>query len=68
MDTNVNSGDSDRGRRPRLRETVSAGLLAIVAGRALVRAILGAVGASGWVIGLLVVGLTALLSAGLRRA
>jgi hypothetical protein len=59
---------AERQGRLALRETVSVGLLAIVAGGALVGAILGAVGAPGWVVGLLVAALTAILSATLRRA
>ena len=67
-DKSTRMSPAERQGRLALRETVSVGLLAMLAGGALVGAILGAVGAPGWVVGLLVAGLTAILSAKLRRA
>jgi hypothetical protein len=56
-------------RRGRLviGETVSVGLIGIIVVGLIAGAILGALGASGWVIGLLVATLTVILSAVLRR-
>jgi hypothetical protein len=49
-------------------ETVSVGLIGIIVVGLIAGAILGALGASGWVIGLLVATLTVILSAVLRRS
>ncbi|MGB0091915.1 MAG: hypothetical protein WBP81_05215 [Solirubrobacteraceae bacterium] len=51
-----------------LGETVSVGLIGIVAVGLIVGAILGGLGAPGWVIGLLVATLTVILSTVLRRS
>jgi hypothetical protein len=60
------SGPSRRGRLV-VGETVSVGLIGIIVVGLIAGAILGAVGASGWVIGLLVATLTVILSTVLRR-
>lgn len=69
------TGPSQRGRlvigetvSVGIRETVSVGLIGIVVVGLIVGAILGALGASGWVIGLLVATLTLILSAVIRRS
>ena len=51
-----------------LGETVSVGLIGIVAVGLIVGAILGGLGAPGWIIGLLVATLTVILSTVLRRS
>jgi hypothetical protein len=65
--TSQSSGPSRRGRLV-IGETVSVGLIGIIVVGLTVGAILGALGASGWVIGLLVATLTVILSAVLRRS
>ncbi len=54
-------------RRMTLRDSVSMPLIAVVAAGGVLGAILGALSAAGWVIGLLAAGLTIVLSALLRR-
>jgi hypothetical protein len=61
------TGPSRRGQLA-LRETVSAGLIGIVVVGLIVGGILGALGAPGWVVGLLVTTLTLILSAVIRRS
>jgi hypothetical protein len=61
------TGPSRRGRLA-LGETVSVGLIGIVVVGLIVGAILGALGAPGWVVGLLVATLTLILSAVIRRS
>jgi hypothetical protein len=60
------SGPSRRGRLL-VGETVSVGMIGIIVAGLIVGAILGALGASGWVVGLLVATLTVILSGVLRR-
>jgi hypothetical protein len=60
------SGPSRRGRFL-VGETVSVGMIGIIVAGLIVGAILGALGASGWVVGLLVATLTVILSGILRR-
>jgi hypothetical protein len=50
-----------------LRDSVSVTLIAVLAAGGVLGAILGALSAAGWVIGLLVAGLTVVLSALVRR-
>jgi hypothetical protein len=50
-----------------LRDSVSVSLIAVLAAGGVLGAILGALSAAGWVIGLLVAGLTIVLSGLLRR-
>lgn len=64
--TPQSSGPARRGRLL-VGETVSVGLIGIIVVGLIAGAILGAVGASGWVIGLLVASLTVILSTVLRR-
>lgn len=64
--TSQPSGPARRGRLL-VGETVSVGLIGIVVVGLIAGAILGAVGASGWVIGLMVASLTVILSTVLRR-
>lgn len=54
-------------RRMTLRDSASVTLIAVLAMGGILGAILGAVGAPGWIIGLLVAGLTVVVSAMLRR-
>jgi hypothetical protein len=61
------TGPSRRGRLV-IGETVSVGLIGIIVVGLIAGAILGALGASGWVVGLLVATLTVILSAVLRRS
>jgi hypothetical protein len=64
--TSQPSGPSRRGRLL-VGETVSIGMIGIIVAGLIVGAILGALGASGWVVGLLVATLTMILSGLLRR-
>ncbi len=50
-----------------LRDSVSIGLIAVLAGGGVLGAVLGALNVAGWVIGMLVAGLTVVVSAVLRR-
>lgn len=52
--------------RPTLRDSASAALIAVVAAGGVFGAILGALSVAGWIIGLLVAGLTVVLSAVFR--
>jgi hypothetical protein len=61
------TGPPRRGRLV-IGETVAVGLIGIIVVGLIAGAILGALGASGWVIGLLVATLTVILSAVLRRS
>jgi hypothetical protein len=61
------TGPSRRGRLV-IGETVSVGLIGIIVVGLIAGAILGALGAPGWVVGLLVATLTLVLSAVLRRS
>ena len=54
-------------RRMTLRDSVSITLIAVLAGGGVLGAILGALNVTGWVIGVLVAGLTVVVSAILRR-
>lgn len=54
-------------RRMTLRDSMSIGLIAVLAAGGVLGAILGALNVAGWVIGLLVAGLTVVVSAILRR-
>jgi Flp pilus assembly protein TadB len=54
-------------RQMTLRDSMSLTLLSVLAAGGVLGAILGALGVTGWVIGLLVAGLTIVLSALLRR-
>jgi hypothetical protein len=54
-------------RRMALRDSVSITLIAVLAGGGVLGAILGALNVTGWVIGVLVAGLTVVVSAILRR-
>jgi hypothetical protein len=60
------TGSTRRGRL--VGETVPVGLIGIIAIGLIVGAILGALGASGWVVGLLVATLTVILATALRRS
>jgi len=50
-----------------LRDSVSITLIAVLVAGGVLGAILGALSATGWVIGLLVAGVTVVLSAMIRR-
>ena len=54
-------------RRMTLRDSVSIGLIAVLAGGGVLGGVLGALNVAGWVIGVLVAGLTVVVSAVLRR-
>jgi hypothetical protein len=54
-------------RRMTLRDSVAMGLIAVLAGGGVLGAVLGALNVAGWVIGVLVAGLTVVVSAMLRR-
>jgi hypothetical protein len=54
-------------RRMTLRDSVSIGLIAVLAAGGVLGAVLGALNVAGWVIGVLVAGLTVVVSAILRR-
>jgi hypothetical protein len=54
-------------RRMTLRDSVAIGLIAVLAGGGVLGAVLGALNVAGWVIGVLVAGLTVVVSAVLRR-
>ena len=54
-------------RRTTLRDSVSMPLIAVLAAGGILGAILGALSAAGWIIGLLTAGLTIVLPALLRR-
>jgi hypothetical protein len=54
-------------RRMTLRDSVSIGLIAVLAAGGVLGAVLGALNVAGWVIGALVAGLTVVVSAILRR-
>jgi hypothetical protein len=54
-------------RRMTLRDSVSIGLIAVLAAGGVLGAVLGALNVAGWVIGVLVAGLTVVVSAMLRR-
>ncbi len=54
-------------RRMTFRDSVSITLIAVLAGGGVLGAILGALNVTGWVIGVLVAGLTVVVSAILRR-
>jgi hypothetical protein len=54
-------------RRMTLRDSISLTLIAVLAAGGVLGAVLGALNVAGWVIGLLVAGLTVVVSAMLRR-
>jgi hypothetical protein len=50
-----------------LRDSVSIGLIAVLAAGGVLGAVLGGLSVAGWVIGVLVAGMTVVVSAMLRR-